>query len=862
MSHPSRVSTGWESLDAIIDYLRRGDNVVWQVDSLDDYQRLAAKFTANAAAAGERVVYIRFAHHMPILEDRENIVTYRLKTESGFESFSTEVHDILTREGRNVFYVFDMLSDLLKVWATDLMIGDLFFITCPYLYELNSIAYFGMLRDHHSFKAIARIRETTQVLIDVYTYQSRICIHPIKVQHRYSPTMFFPHIQKRGKLEPVINSVEATEMFSRLFDRHSVRAHRHLDYWDRLFIEAEDLRRSSASAGEKLDMVERLSRLLLSRDSRIIPLVRKYLELEDLLEIKKRLIGTGYIGGKSLGMLLARKILQSEAPFDAGQALESHDSFYIGSDVFYSYIVQNGWWKLFMSHKTREGYFSSGAELKEKMLHGEFPEEIREQFQLMLEYYGQSPIIVRSSSLLEDAFGSAFAGKYESFFCVNQGSPEERYKNFEEAVKRIFASTMNEDALIYRRQRGLDRSDEQMALLVQRVSGSYHENCFFPEFAGVGLSRNPFIWRKGMEERAGFLRLVYGLGTRAVNRVEKDYPRIVALDQPLAKPKSDMEHLRQFSQRYVDLLKLDENRFITYPLAELKDKIPEIDLELAGIRDWDAEEALRELGRPEKQMWVLTFDNFLTETPFADIMKMMLNCLEQVYECPVDIEYTVNFNQSGQILINLLQCRPFQTAGTGKSVKIPEQIDEDKLIIRTGGDFVGGNVSQPLYSIIYIDPAAYISLSPSQRHSVARLVGRINKNLPQMQIMPSLILGPGRWGTHSPEMGVPATFSEINNFSAIGEISYQDGSLVPDLSYGSHFFQDLIEAQIFYIAVYPEKPSVTFNTKWISRQENILNSVVSTEPPYDRVIKIIDTRSMNIFLLSDMLERKAACYMV
>jgi phosphoenolpyruvate synthase/pyruvate phosphate dikinase len=198
--------------------------------------------------------------------------------------------------------------------------------------------------------------------------------------------------------------------------------------------------------------------------------------------------------------------------------LEHHDSFYIGSDVFYSYIVQNGWWKLFIAHKTKEGYFSKASEMKQRMLKGVFPEEIKEQFQLMLEYFGQSPIIVRSSSLLEDAFGSAFSGKYESFFCVNQGAPEKRYENFEDAVRKIFAGTMNEDALAYRLQRGLDQMDEQMALLVQRVSGAYRKNYFFPELAGVGLSHNPFVWRKGMDAKAGMLRLVFGLGTRAVNQ--------------------------------------------------------------------------------------------------------------------------------------------------------------------------------------------------------------------------------------------------------------------------------------------------------------------------------------------------------
>jgi phosphoenolpyruvate synthase/pyruvate phosphate dikinase len=103
--------------------------------------------------------------------------------------------------------------------------------------------------------------------------------------------------------------------------------------------------------------------------------------------------------------------------------------------------------------KNAEGYYEYAADLEEKLLHGSFPKDIQEQFINMLEYFGQSPIIVRSSSLLEDNFGNAFAGKYESVFCVNQGTPQERYEAFEQAVRTVYASTMNEEALNYRMNR-------------------------------------------------------------------------------------------------------------------------------------------------------------------------------------------------------------------------------------------------------------------------------------------------------------------------------------------------------------------------------------------------------------------------
>ncbi|HQK79949.1 MAG TPA: PEP/pyruvate-binding domain-containing protein, partial [Syntrophales bacterium] len=695
----SRVSSGIQGLDEVLNYLRSGDNVVLQVDDIEDYRRFVLPFVEEALRNNERVVYMRFARHAPLL-DPGRVTVYKLNADTGFESFSTQVHNIIRQEGRDVFYVFDSLSDLLLAWATDLMIGNFFVITCPYLFELNTVAYFAILRGRHSFKTVARIRETTQVLLDIYNYQGRICVHPLKAWHRYTPTMFLPHITEGDKYLPIMNSMDASRLFSFLAHKSSVNAERHLDYWDRIFLRAREVLADPEAVVEKQEMIAQLSRVLIGRERRMLALARDYFTLEDLLNIKDRLIGTGFIGGKSVGMLLARNILRRDGDFDWSRHLELHDSFYIGSDVFYSYIVQNGWWKILMAQKTKEGYFTNARELQARMLRGVFPEEVKEQFQLMLEYYGQSPIIVRSSSLLEDAFGNAFAGKYESFFCVNQGTPEQRYEALEDAVRRIFASTMNEDALTYRLQRGLDQHDEQMALLVQRVSGSHRRHYFFPEVAGVGLSYNTFVWNQGMDPRAGMLRIVFGLGTRAVNRVENDYPRIVALDAPLVKPHGALEDIRRFSQHDVDVLNLEDNRFHSLSLSQVVGEGLDARLDLIGVRDTEAAERLRATGRRVPDLWVLTFDEFMTATPFTEIMSRMLKTLEEVYSYPVDIEFTANFNAEGRLQVNLLQCRPFQTKGQNVRMAIPGKIKKQRILLRQEGNFMGGSVSQPLNRII------------------------------------------------------------------------------------------------------------------------------------------------------------------
>jgi hypothetical protein len=418
---------------------------------------------------------------------------------------------------------------------------------------------------------------------------------------------------------------------------------------------------------------------------------------------------------------------------------------------------------------------------------------------------------------------------------------------------------MNIDALTYRLQKGLDQQDEQMALLVQRVSGSYRKHYFFPELAGVGLSYNTFVWQKGMDPKAGMLRLVFGLGTRAVNRVENDYPRIVALEAPLVKPYANQEDVGRFSQHRVDVLNLEENRFQTLSVAEALDDGLEARLDLIGSRDIEASERMKASGK-NSAVWILTFDELLSSTEFPSLMQRMLKRLEEVYDYPVDIEFTANFNAQGKIQINLLQCRPFQIKGRYSRVDIPDKIDESKILLRQEGNFMGGSVYRNISRIIYVDPQGYTRLPLAEKYNIARLVGSLNKTITSRDETPTLLLGPGRWGTTTPAMGVPVSFSEINNIAALAEIAYQDGSLIPDLSFGTHFFQDLVEMDIFYLALYPEKKNVIFNKAWLGRQPNILKDLAPEDKKYAAVVHVCDVQAKDLRLLSDIVTQEMVCF--
>ena len=858
---PTWESSGIEGLDNLLCGLRKGDNVVLQLDDISDFHGFVQPFIAQAIKDKRDIVYMRFASHAPLLDEDLPINTYHLEAESGFESFSTKVHSIISHHGLGAYYVFDCLSDLLDAWATDLMIGNFFKVTCPYLFELDTIAYFAILRDYHSFQTVARIRETTQLLLDIYNFDGNTYVHPLKVWNRYSPTMFLPHKQDGVQFKPVITSIDAGKLLSHISQKNASNSQRQLDHWDKLFIKAEELAKDADSSEQVEKIISELFRLIICSEKRISQLSQKFFTLEDLMSIKSRLIGSGFIGGKAAGMLIAQNILMKDTTLQWANYTEPHDSFYVGSDIFYSYVVENGWWKLLMRQKTKEGYFEEAPLIRENFLQGKFPTQIRERFQELIEYFGQSPIIVRSSSLLEDSFGNAFAGKYESIFLVNQGDPAQRYKAFEDAVRKVYASTMSEEALTYRQHRGLDGQDEQMALLVQRVSGSYKNDCFFPDLAGVGISYNTFVWNKELDPEAGMLRLVFGLGTRAVDRVKDDYPQTIALDKPLLRSYADREDVAKFSQRKVDVLHLPDNSLKAIDADDVINANPNIRKDLIASADYETARRRKELGLGYKESWLLTFENLLTKTDFTKVMQNMLKTIEHNYNYPIDIEFTVNFSDNNDdFRVNLVQCRPLQTKGIKYGIKLPENIPAQTMLFSSEGGTMGGNISQAISRVVYIDPQNYVELPESKKYSVARIVGKLNRLITDRELLPTILMGPGRWGTTTPSLGVPVNFGEINKTMVLIEIAYEAGQLMPELSFGSHFFQDLVESDIFYVALYPQKQGSVFNKQKLFETDNKLTDLIEGSEDFANVIRVCDFTDKPLQIISDLVSQKTLCF--
>ncbi|MFX1258849.1 MAG: PEP/pyruvate-binding domain-containing protein, partial [Promethearchaeota archaeon] len=513
--------------------------------------------------------------------------------------------------------------------------------------------------------------------------------------------------------------------------------------------------------------------------------------------------------------------------------------------VFYTFLVKNDCWWMRRKLSNPKTFLEGREETRKKILSGIFPNYLIERFSEVLNYFGQAPIIVRSSSLQEDTFGNSFSGKYESFFLANQGTFNERLKDFINAVRKVYASAINKDALIYRKNRNLLDTDEQMAILVQRVSGINYGKYFFPHVAGVGYSFNPYVWDKKIDPHAGFLRLVVGLGTRAVNRIEDDFTRLVALNKPLLQVQSNLDEIQNFSQKKVDILDLHKNALVTTYFREIE-SIPEAlpYLTLVATRNIELENRMKALNKSDGFYWVLTFNNLLTGTQFTNDIKKILKILENTYRNPIDIEFTLNFFEDRDYKVNLVQCRHFQVKNEIANIAAPTKINQSEIIIKNTGPIIGSSIAMKIDRIIYIVPSIYGKMKIGERYSVARLIGKINQ-LEENLEKKIMLLGPGRWGTSTPSLGIPVSFAEINNISILCEIAEKTGGLFPDVSLGTHFFNNLVELDILYFVLYPEREENILNMNYFQNANNNLIKLIPEANNFIDVVKIIDVNEKN-----------------
>jgi len=843
---PSEATTGWPALDDVLCGIRPGDNIVWAVDRIENYRKLVLPYEEAARRAGRRRIYFRFGPDAPLLDTSTGVEIHEVNPSVSFEGFLRAVHTVIEDCGPGAIYIFDCISHLGDAWRSDQALGNFFVLTCPRLRDLQTITYFAIERERHSIHALGPIRETTQFYLEVFSIEAKFYVRPVKVQYRSLAVMDTIHVEDGPRLLPVEESSTLAQILSQTrWPRHL--RDRRLGYWARMFRQLDrvvDAKSGGAcTPEEEHDMLVQLRRAFRVHRSGISQLAEQWLTIEDFDAIRQRLIGVGSIGGKALGMMVARSIIRDRAP-DLAARLEAHDSFFVGAEVFVTFLVQNGIWWIRDQQMRPEGFLKDLDEGRRLILAGRFQRDILLQFEGMLDYFGEKPCIVRSSSILEDARGNAFSGKYESVFLSNRGSREERLTALLDAVRIVYASILDKETLRYRKSRGLLESEERMALLIMRVSGARRGRYFFPQSAGVGLSYNPYRWHPEIDPEAGVVRLVFGLGTRAVDRSDDDYTRLVSLSTPQRRPESSLDEQLDHSQRRMDVIDLQGSGLVSLPVEEIVPSCGDFPLE-------------RFIDRFQQEMPWVTFNGLIQHGGVIADLKRMLHELAVAYQQPVDTEFAINFLPDGSHRIHLLQCRTFQIGKAAADGGVDPATVPGRRILETRGAVIGLGREVPLHDILYVPTAAYAALSDPERHRVAKLIEKlVQKHDPARHL---ILIGPGRWGTSSASLGIPVRAGRIAMASAVCEVVAMHGALIPDVSLGTHFFNDLVEHDLLYLACFPGRPGNSLDETWLFDAPSLTPSLAPEATAFHSVVRWIAAE--NLILHADPFHQTAVIRM-
>ena len=621
---------------------------------------------------------------------------------------------------------------------------------------------------------------------------------------------------------------------------------------------------STLSLSDAMGTRVALIRRLLSDQLEFLEIARNTLTIRDFSEIISRVIGpekgTGKLGGKAAGFILAHDALTKAR--DDGRNVGDFctpQTFYIRSDVIFEFLKLNGLADIAnVKYREVEDLRAEYKLVRRFYRTGRFPNYVIKQLKLMLESLGEVPLVVRSSSLLEDRLGAAFCGKYTSLFVANQGDMKSRLKDLLGAITQVFASVFSPDAIQYRKERGLLDFKEEMACIIQPVVGKKCGQYWLPAFAGVAFGHNEYTWSPRIKREDGMVRIVAGLGTRAVDRIGDDYPRLFSPGQPGLKTTVQPEEIVRYSQHQLDVIDLKENSFKTIPISDLVESLggnyPAADKVFSVFKDGILSPVTGMLLNTDPKDLIVTFDGLLERSGFAEQMKTVLNVLNETWGVPVDVEFAHDGKQ-----LFILQCRPQSRGEEAKLVPVPKDISPERKIF-SANKYAQTFQATDIEYIVYVPSLAYEALQTHEELlKVGRTVGELNRTLPHRKF---ILMGPGRWGSRGDiKLGVSVDYGDINHSRMLIEVARRRGSYVPDVSFGTHFFQDLVEAEISYLPLYPDDGNI-YNEEFLKNSPNALAEILPKRAEMENVVRVIKVPNGKLLdIISDSEEGEALAFL-
>ena len=553
-------------------------------------------------------------------------------------------------------------------------------------------------------------------------------------------------------------------------------------------------------------------------------------------------IGSGSLGGKARGLAFANSILRN---YDFKNQFSNinvriPNIVVISTSEFDEFMDKNNLWDKALSD-------IDNKIIERKFIKSELPKELSKKLKLLLKKV-KYPLAIRSSGLLEDSQYKPLAGMYSTLMIPNSDkSLDKRFNQLCEAIKRVYASTFYKEPKSLMDSVSKRYEEEKMAVIIMELIGKKHDEIFYPTFSGVCQSYNYYpVSHMKREEGIAFLAL--GLGKTIADgekslRYSPKYPDI--LPQYYSTKSTINNSQNKFFalnlNKNIDVIKKGESKNLHKYNLSLAESHGELKVSASVISNQD--NIIRESLNYEG-VRVLTFSSIIkyNSFPLNELLNTFIQQGENLIGCPFEIEFAVNINENKEDEFCLLQIKPMPISNFENNLKV---IDKNKSrIFCSSNQVLGNGTYSDIKNIIYIN---LDNFKNDKTQEIAKIIGEYNNILGSEN--PYLLIGPGRWGSSDPWLGIPVNWEQITNAKSIIEIGID--KLNPDPSFGSHFFQNLTSLMISYFTLGYRDYKKNIDWNWLKKQNHIKKSkyvnIVSLNEPL--IIQVDGTQGNGLIFM-------------
>lgn len=508
-------------------------------------------------------------------------------------------------------------------------------------------------------------------------------------------------------------------------------------------------------------------------------------------------VGQGSIGGKARGLAFLDSMIKRNRLLDKwpGVIVTIPRTVVLGADIFDEFMEDNNLYKIALSDLSDE-------EILDHFIAGRLPFRLHEDLYTFISVVNK-PIAVRSSSMLEDSYYQPFAGIYSTYMVPNFVNDERMtIENLSNAIKSVYASAFFRDSKSYMTATSNVIDEEKMAIVLQEVTGTQYGDRFYPTLSGVARSIN-FYPIDPEKPEDGIANIALGLGKYIVDggltlRFSPRYPRkVLQLSTPEFALRETQKHFYALDLRPGTFMPSTDD---SSNLQRLNIRDGESDGSLKNIiSTFDYESNMLRDGMFGSGKRIVTFSNILTHNvfPLAEILATVLETGQREMSKPVEIEFAVDLNRpkGTPALFNLLQIRPIVDNREAIEAHLEDVVEKDAVIYAHHA--LGNGIIRDVYDIVYIKPESF---NPAANKETALRVGKLNENF-LSEKRNYVLVGPGRWGSNDPWLGIPVKWPQISAARVIVESGLEHYRIDP--SQGTHFFQNLTSFRVGYFTINP-----------------------------------------------------------